>query len=71
MFDNIRAAGVGRSVISTDLGQVDNPPPEDGLPLMVDHLLDAGFSEGEIQTMVVENTTALASAARLASPAPG
>jgi microsomal dipeptidase-like Zn-dependent dipeptidase len=60
MFANMRAAGVERSVISSDLGQVDNPPPEDGLPLMVDRLLAAGFSEQEIQKMVVENTAALA-----------
>jgi hypothetical protein len=71
MFANIRAAGVEHSFISTDLGQVDNPAPEDGLPLMVDRLLDAGFTEREVQTMVVENTTALASGARLASQASG
>jgi len=71
MFANIRASGVERSVVSTDLGQVDNPAPEDGMPLMVDRLLEAGFSELEVQTMVVENSTALASAARLASHAPG
>jgi hypothetical protein len=71
MFANIRAAGVERSVVSTDLGQVDNPPPEDGLPLMVDWLLDGGFTEPEVRTMVVDNTVALASGpvgARHASP---
>jgi hypothetical protein len=71
MFANIRAAGVERSVVSTDLGQVDNPPPEDGLPLMVDRLLGAGFTEGEVRTMVVDNPAALASRGRLVSPAPG
>jgi hypothetical protein len=60
MFANIRAAGVERSVVTTDLGQIDNPQPEDGLPLMVDRLLEAGFTEREVRTMVVENTIALA-----------
>jgi len=60
MFANIRAAGVERSVVSTDLGQVDNPAPEDGLPLMVDRLMGSGFTEREIRTMVVDNTVALA-----------
>ena len=32
-------------MLSTDLGQVQNPPVEDGLPLMAERLLDAGFSE--------------------------
>ena len=60
MFANIRAAGVERSVVSTDLGQVDNPLPEDGLPLMVDRLLEGGFTEPEVRKMVVDNTLALA-----------
>ena len=57
---NIRAAGVENSVLSTDLGQVDNPPVEDGLPLLVDRLLAAGFGEDEIGTMAVSNTRRLA-----------
>ncbi len=60
MFANIRAAGPEHSVLSTDLGQPDNPPIEDGLPLMVDRLLDGGFSEDEIITMAVTNTVQLA-----------
>lgn len=57
---NIRAAGVEHSVLSTDLGQVDNPPVEDGLPLLVDRLLAAGFGEDEVRTMAVSNTRRLA-----------
>ena len=47
-------------MLSTDLGQVKNPPVEDGLPLMARRLLDAGFSEGEVRLMAVANTRALA-----------
>ena len=57
---NIRATGPESSVLSTDLGQVDNPPVEDGLPLLVDRLLDAGFTEDEVHTMAVVNTRRLA-----------
>jgi hypothetical protein len=52
----IREAGPEHSVLSTDLGQVFNPPVADGLALMVDRLLGAGFSEEEVRTMAVSNT---------------
>ena len=58
----IRATGPGRNVLSTDLGQVANPPVEDGLALMADRLLAEGFSEDEVHTMAVENTRMLAGA---------
>ena len=51
----IRAVGPEHSVLSSDLGQPANPPVEDGLPLWVDRLLEAGFSEGEVHQMAVEN----------------
>ena len=56
-FDAIRATGAERNVLSTDLGQVQNPPVEDGLALMADRLLEAGFSEDDVRTMAVTNTT--------------
>jgi Family of unknown function (DUF6282) len=60
VFEAIRATGVEHSVLSTDLGQVFNPPVEDGLALMADKLLEAGFDEEEIRTMAVTNTRRLA-----------
>ena len=62
VFETIRATGVEHSVLSTDLGQVFNPPVEDGLALMADQLLAAGFDEQEIHTMAVTNTRRLAGA---------
>ncbi len=59
-FAAIRATGAERNVLSTDLGQVTNPPVEDGLALMADALLEAGFGEDEIRTMAVVNTRRLA-----------
>jgi hypothetical protein len=61
-IQNIRAAGPERSVLSTDLGQVFNPPVEDGMALMVDRLFDAGFNEEEIYVMAVVNTRLVAGA---------
>jgi len=60
--ENIRAAGPESSVLSTDLGQVFNPPVEDGMALMVDRLLDAGFTEEEVYVMAVVNTRIVAGA---------
>jgi hypothetical protein len=60
MFENIRTVGPEHSFLSTDLGQLDNPPIEDGLALMVDRLIEAGFSDDEIKTMTVVNTRRLA-----------
>jgi hypothetical protein len=59
-IENIRAAGPENSVLSTDLGQVFNPPVEDGMALMVDRLLDAGFEEEEVYVMAVVNTRLVA-----------
>ena len=59
-IEGTRAVGAARTVLSSDLGQVQNPPVEDGLPLMADRLLDAGFSEAEVRVMAVENTRLLA-----------
>jgi hypothetical protein len=63
MFANIRATGPEHSFISTDLGQPDNPPIEDGLALMADQLLAAGFSPEEVHLMAVVNTKRLATGA--------
>jgi hypothetical protein len=44
-YEATRAVGAQRTIWSTDLGQVFNPPVEDGLALMADRFLEAGFSE--------------------------
>ncbi len=61
-IEGTRAVGPERTVLSSDLGQVKNPPVEDGLPLMAERLLDAGFTEDEVRTMAVDNTRLLAGA---------
>jgi hypothetical protein len=59
-IQNIRAVGPESSVLSTDLGQVFNPPVEDGMALMVDRLLEAGFQEEEVYVMAVVNSRIVA-----------
>jgi hypothetical protein len=60
VFAATRAVGAQATVWGSDLGQVFNPPVEDGLALMADQFLQAGFSESEVQTMAVQNTRRLA-----------
>ena len=48
------------TVWGTDLGQRFNPPVEDGLAIMADRFLEAGFSEEEVRIMAVENTRRVA-----------
>jgi hypothetical protein len=59
MFEIIRAVGVEHSFFASDLGQPHNPPVEDGLALMAQRCLDAGFSEDEVHQMAVDNTCKL------------
>jgi Family of unknown function (DUF6282) len=58
-FDGVRATGVERNFFSSDCGNPDYPPVEDGLALWADKLLEAGFTEDEIRVMVVENSRRL------------
>ena len=60
VIEGTRAVGAEQTVWSSDLGQVFNPPVEDGLPLMADRFLEAGFSEDEIRVMAVDNTRRVA-----------
>src|SRR5712691_7897336 len=58
-FANIRATGVSRTLISTDLGQTINPPVAEGFAMFSQRLLDTGFSVEEVRTMAVTNPTRL------------
>jgi hypothetical protein len=60
VFEATRAVGVERTVWATDLGQLANPPVEDGLALMAEAFLDGGFTEDDIRTMAVSNTRRIA-----------
>jgi Family of unknown function (DUF6282) len=51
VFANIRAVGVQRTMLSTDLGQKTNPPVAEGYAAFAQRLLDAGFTGHEIHHM--------------------
>lgn len=55
MVERIALVGPQYSFISSDLGQPNNPPPEWGLPLMVDFLMQHGLKEKDVVPMI-ENT---------------
>jgi hypothetical protein len=46
-----QAVGAKHFVLGTDLGQMGNPTPADGLPMFVTALEAAGITRDQIQTM--------------------
>lgn len=56
---HIEAAGIAHSSIGSDLGQVDNPSPVEGLRQAAKLCLALGFSEDEVGTMMRDNPAKL------------
>ena len=57
--EHILAAGVAHSSIGSDLGQVDNPTPVEGMRQAAKLCLALGFSEGDVRTMMCDNPARL------------
>jgi Family of unknown function (DUF6282) len=55
----IRRIGVARMVLSSDAGQLHNPAPVESLRVMVQLLLEEGFSTAQIRTMLHANPAKL------------
>ncbi|MBI2370657.1 MAG: hypothetical protein HYV08_10575 [Deltaproteobacteria bacterium] len=55
----IRRIGVANTALSSDCGQVHNPPPVEAIRITVQLLLEEGFSPAEIRTMLHENPARL------------
>jgi len=55
IVEGIRRVGPDRCVISTDLGQMHNAHPIEGMRMFVHTLLRFGFKEGEIDLMLKKN----------------
>jgi hypothetical protein len=62
VFDGVRAVGVEHTLFSSDCGNPDYPPVEDGLALWADRLLGAGFDEDEVRELIVGQSRRLAGA---------
>ncbi len=59
VIGQIRAIGPDRVILGTDLGQATAVYPDEGLALFGEKLLENGFSEDDIRTMIVKNPTSL------------
>lgn len=59
--EHILAAGVEHSSIGSDLGQVDNPTPVEGMRQAIKLCLALGFTEAEVRLMVRDNPCKLIS----------
>jgi hypothetical protein len=59
--DAIAEVGIETTVLSTDLGQPDTPPPADGMLLYAEQLLASGFSADQLRRMAVVNPLGLLS----------
>ncbi len=59
MVDVIRSVGAERCIMSTDLGQIWNPPPVEGLRMFIVTLLKYGITEDEISLMTKINPSKL------------
>jgi hypothetical protein len=57
----IAETGVERTILSTDLGQPETPPPVEGLRLYAERLRSTGFSVDQIRTMMQANPERLLS----------
>jgi hypothetical protein len=51
----IKAVGPERTVLATDLGQVHNPPPHEGMRMYLQVLLEKGIPKEHLRTMVKDN----------------
>ncbi len=59
LIDNIRSAGVEHSVVTSDFGQWQNPPPAEGLRMAIAALLDGGMTSGDVATLVKHHPRAV------------
>jgi hypothetical protein len=59
IIEAVRAVGAEHCLLTTDLGQDWNPPPAQGMRMMVATLLRCGLSVGEIELMIKTNPARL------------
>jgi hypothetical protein len=59
VYANIREVGPDSTILATDLGQTTAPYPDEGLGAFMGKLLDNGFTERQLQSMVRDNPSQL------------
>ena len=55
VVETARSLGPQRCVVTTDFGQLVNPPPAEGMRMAIAGLLDAGLTAAEVEAMVKTN----------------
>ncbi len=55
MAEGIKRIGAKQCILSSDYGQVDNPPPYQGLAIFINLMLQNGISPAEIRQMIKDN----------------
>jgi hypothetical protein len=60
VFDGVRAVGLENNFFSSDFGNPDYPAVEDGLAIWADKLLEAGFQEDDVHSMIVQGSKRVA-----------
>ena len=53
--DAVRAVGPEHCILSTDFGQITNPPPAEGMRMFIETMLGFGIKQEEIMTMTKTN----------------
>jgi hypothetical protein len=59
IVEMIKAVGPEQTVLATDLGQIHNPPPWEGLRMFIQVLLEKGIPKEHLKKMVQENPSFL------------
>ncbi|WP_235867335.1 DUF6282 family protein [Priestia abyssalis] len=59
LYPQIRFVGPENCILSSDLGQTNNPYPDEGLLTFVTNLMENGFSQEEVKRMTAQNTSFL------------
>jgi hypothetical protein len=59
LVDAIKVLGTGHCILSTDLGQKENPPPAEGLRIAIAALLDLGLEEDDLTAILKTNPARL------------
>lgn len=68
LVEHIRAAGVEHSSIGSDLGQVDNPTPVEGMRQAMKLCLALGLTDAEVRKLVCDNPAKLIGMSLPATP---
>ena len=55
IVETVRNLGAQRCVVTTDFGQLVNPPPAEGMRMAIAALLDAGLTPAEVEALVKTN----------------